>query len=358
MTAKLIAELSTIELPGVFELTVFLSRSDQHSLETTPMDRPLTRDLVTSHALQRGAIIGDIWTIVFSGASFPDLRKVYINSLVKSASQMPSNLMDSFRLGSRQDLIRRERTSNHRSSTQLSVDGSWDYPFCMREIKIELNGLLNDTILGSLFGTNVNLSQITKLEIVNCPLLHPVIDIQAIAKFLRHALQQVRFLKLHLIHHHDGHHGYKIAYTSKITGNPGHHLCHIVREFGQEIRGLDLAVPFACRHMFLPRQSTITTRDSESLTIPNIPSLPACTLPDRLMLAGYQYRRLIFNDCCSEADQWDEMTSLAGQQGDRISWELVYNSGESTTSNGIWSMPGFLPVQLDVDEVIHRPFNE
>lgn len=227
----------------------------------------------------------------------------------------------------------------------------------MEEIILELNTSLNTDVLDSLFGSTIIPKNLTKLEIINCPALHPITDLEALATLLQRGLQLLQFLKLHLTWHFDGHFGgYESAYISKINSNPQHHLCNIVRELGQKIEGLDLAMPFACDHMFMPllktKQNFVQASDLE---LPDIPEAPINTLPQRLVAAGYRYRRLIFNGYCRGVDRWDNMETLAKHQGEKISWELLRDELEP---KAVWLVSGCAPVEFSVQSAIQHPFDE
>lgn len=60
------------------------------------------------------------------------------------------------------------------------------------------------------------------------------------------------------------------------------------------------------------------------LEFPTIPREPASTLPERLIEAGYKYRRLIvWSGICRDSHDWEDMKAMADDQGPDISWEIV-----------------------------------
>ena len=126
---------------------------------------------------------------------------------------------------------------------------------------------------------------------------------------------------------------------------------------GQTIKGLDLALPFACEHMFMPllkaRQNWDPTTEQE---LPDLPETPVNTLPQRLMAAGYRYRRLIFNGHCRGLEAWDKMEALAKHQRAMISWELLYN--HHVDSKAVWLVSGCAPVEFSVEGAMQHPFHE
>lgn len=343
LSEKLVKELSSLALPNVSKLTMFIPNLLEHE---------------PSFGIgRRAASVADplrtnIWTFSFSGSTFPDLRTVYMNNLVDCAKNMPSNMEDGFHLAER---FRPRRRSDHISSSLLSEDGPFYGLIGMQEVTLEYNSFLDADILSSLFGSKIIPKRLTKLEIVNCPALHPIRDLEALATLLQRGLQLLQFLKLHLTWHFDGHDGFESAYLSKINSNPEHHLCNVVRELGQKIKGLDLAVPYACHHIFVPPPKKQERVNINELELPDVPENPVNTLPQRLMAAGYRYRRLIFNEFCRDTDGWDKMADLAGNQGEKISWELLC---DDYNSKAVWLVSGCAPVEFSAQVAMQHPFGE
>lgn len=343
MTAKLLQELSTVSLPNVIKLTLFLSFDADDWGVSYFNRRP------GSPVLPKGSV----WTFGFSGSTFPDLRRVYMNNLVGRPSVMPTNMEEGFRLA--QKNRPRRRWSAEGGELESSKDMFYGLAL-MEEIKLEFNTFLNADVLTSLCGSSVIPKNLTKLEISNCPALHPIRDLEALATLLQRGLQLLQFLKLHLAPHYDGHDGFESAYMSKIGSHPEHHLCNIIRELGKTINGLDLAVPFACDRVFVPFSKTKRTElPTSDLPLPDIPETPIGTLPQRLMKAGYRYRRLIFNMFCNGADRWEMMQYLARRQGEKVSWELLCDGVEKRAA---WLVDGCAPVEFSVLEAMQCPFDE
>ena len=226
--------------------------------------------------------------------------------------------------------------------------------FCRSEIKLEYNTLLNAAVLKSLFASQIIPKRLTRLEITQFPSINPIRDIEALAVLLQRGLQLVSFLKLHLTHRYDlDPEFHQMQYTSTINDHPEHHLCNIVRELGQKIKALDLAIPFACNRIFVPLTKRSQRAYRERLELPQIPKDPVNTLPQHLIAAGYRYRRLIFYSVCRDAHKWDEMAALSADQGDYTSWQILLESDEKA----MWFVGGCLPVEFSFEDAMQHPFN-
>lgn len=336
------SELASERLPNVRRLTAYLAHE-----RTVALSSSRRRPLVSSRP---DALQPKIWRLAFNGETFPDLSAVYLNNLVSLKERAPSNPHEVFVLGMQNGP--RNRLHDLVASEQLAAS---DFAGLagIRETVLECNTLVNPRILKALFESKTTLEHLTKLDITNCPSLHPIMDLEFISSCLEHGLQFLSYLKVHFAWHDDGHWGYDAAYRSKIDSHPQCHLCDVVREFGQRITSLDLAVPFACPRMFAPATRASNTEIRQSK---HISETPFSTLPQRLIDAGYRYRRLIFNSYCRDAYTWDEMAGLAQSQGDMISWELVENSPVGRHAG--WFVSGCLPVESDAFEVMRRPLKD
>jgi len=291
--------------------------------------------------------------LAFNGETFPDLSAVYVNNLVSLKEQAPRTPHEVFVLGKQNGP--RNRLHDLVASEQLTESDFAGLPG-VHEIVLECNTLVNPQILKALFASKPTMEHLTKLEITNCPSLHPIMDLEFISSCLERGLQFLSFLKVHFTWHDDGHWGYDATYRSKIDSHPNCHLCDVVREFGQRITSLDLAVPFACPRLFATVTGAPNAEIQDIKQPPCLPETPFSTLPQRLIDAGYRYRRLIFNSYCRDAHTWDEMAELAQNQGDMISWELVENSPVGRHAG--WFVPGCLPVESDAFEVMRRPLKD
>ena len=291
-----------------------------------------------------------LWELVFDGSAFPDLRSVYLTTLVDCAEALPATMADGIDLAYTKDPRYWENSDLFRDETSF---------FCglvkMEDVKIEYNTFLNAKVLRSLFGSKIIPKRLMRLEIVNCACLDPIKDLEALAILLQRGLQMLQFLRLHLNHvdtlraESEG-----MEYAYEIDEHPQHHLCNVIRELGQKIRGFDLAFPFACNQMFTPHRKTASRVEQEPLELPDIAEEPVANLPQRLMDAGYRYRRLIFSEICREAHNWDDMVALASNQGRNISWEMLYDHYEKPSA--IWLVSGSLPVEFDPRKAMQCPF--
>ena len=145
-----------------------------------------------------------------------------------------------------------------------------------------------------------------------------------------------------------------LAYQSS-QDPPPPHFCDFVRVFGQDIRHLDLALPFACRRMFLPPKPSLhyAYTASEQHGAPIIQREPLITLPQRLIDQGFKYRRLICWDrVCFEQHEWDAMAACASAQGTEYSWEIVCDA-EGTAS---WHVGRHDAVHFMAADVTEQPY--
>lgn len=272
-----------------------------------------------------------------------------MNTLSDTAEQLPANMIEGVELA----LGRYRDRTYHRgdASQQATLTGLRS----MEEIRFEYNTFLDATVLQSLFGSDIIPKRLTRLEIVNCPNLNQVYDFEAIATLLQRSLQLLQFLKLHFLPT-IGNDAVRYEYDLRMREHPGYHPCNIVRELGQKIKGLDLALPLACNRIFVPPIRKTTSIHDELPGLPEVSETPVNTLPQRLMDSGYRYRRLIFNKICRKAHGWDEMAELAGNQGEKFSWELLHDS--KSKPKAMWFVSGCSPVEFDVAAARQYPFDE
>ena len=324
-------QLEIAELPNVQTLTMYLAERQIHRADISQLKMK-------------------IWEIVFSGSTFPDLQAVYLNTLMDSNADMPANMLECLKM------VADRFDPRSAYGTSSPIDHSHYYGLLsMKEIKLEFNTFLTASVLQSLLGSSIIPKRLTTLEIVNCPYLDPVTDLEALITLFQRGLQLLRFLKVHLVNERRvfGSRNYEMSYISKINEQPDHHLCNIVRELGQSIRGLDLALPFACNRIFVPPTKAPAQTYTEPLEFPPIPAEPLDTLPQRLMAAGYRYRRLLFYGICRGAHKWEEMAALACEQGGNISWELLSEPDDKA----VWCVSQCLPVEFSTEAAMQQPFN-
>lgn len=284
----------------------------------------------------------DIWDTCFSGSAFPDLREIEIDTLYASPDRRPHTL----KVGASAN--RSSHASSYRESGAVTV------PFYglkkMSKITIKNNDLLTTPTLDNIFCSSIIPAKLTHLEIVNCPTLHQVRDHEDLAVLLQRGLPLLQHLRFHLPRSPRGVEHLLAGYYKDLSEHPEWHLCNVVRELGQKIKSLDLALPIACNRIFLPRlkqaPAVLAARDW-----PTIPRDPYETLPQRLLSAGYRYRRLIcWDSICGDNHEWQDMLELADNQGDMISWEIVGNRDKTAS----WHVSGCLPMSYKASDVLKR----
>jgi hypothetical protein len=225
----------------------------------------------------------------------------------------------------------------------------------LRTLKIEGDSTLNHALLHSLFGSANIPTRLTTLEIVYCPNLLFAKNAAAWSKLLQRSLTTLpalRKLKLHILE--DPHKTPGLAYQT-LQDPPTAHFCDFVRVFGQNIQHLDLALPYACRSIFLPPKPSwhYSNAMSEDCGAPGIQREPLMTLPQRLIDQGFKYRRLIcWGGVCFERHNWDVMTACAGAQSSEYSWEII-NDLENTAS---WHVGKHDAVYFKATDVTEQPY--
>ncbi|KAK5130072.1 hypothetical protein LTR08_002505 [Meristemomyces frigidus] len=322
-----VKQLETFGLPNVIHLILFIGED--------------CGDMPGQH----------VWDLVFSGSTFCDLRSAYVNTTMISETGLPTNLEDS--VGFITDDWR--HTPEDRSKTSPTPTTPLYGLRKMKEIVLAHNTYLDLPVLETLFGSEIIPQNLTLLEIVDCPKLHPVKHLTALSTLLQRALLLVRHLKLHLCkltHYDSGEFLNDWGYAARINEHPEEHLCNTVRELGKKIRSLDLAVPFACSNIFSPPIKKAKAY-SQLQSFPPVPREPYGTLPDRLSAHGYKHRRLIcWHAVCRDAHRWDDMIDVASEQDGDVSWEMVFPAEDRAS----WHVSGCLPMQYLAQDVLQKPF--
>ncbi|KAF2166322.1 hypothetical protein M409DRAFT_23513 [Zasmidium cellare ATCC 36951] len=284
----------------------------------------------------------DVWDTCFSGSTFPDLKEIEIDTLHGSPAERPETL--------------KAAASANRAShiSRYQEDGAVSIPFYglrkITKLSIKHNDLLTTSTLGNLFCSSIIPAKLTHLEIVNCPMLHQVRDYEDLSILLQRGLPLLQHFRFHLQRNPRGAEHLLAAYYKDTAEHPEWHLCNVVRELGQKIKSLDLALPFACNRMFVPRTKQAPAALAER-DWPDIAREPYETLRERLLSAGYKYRRLIcWDSVCGKNHEWQDMLDLADNQGDMMSWEIVSNRDKTAS----WHVSGFLPMSYKSSEVLKR----
>ena len=323
-------QFQQFDLPNVTNLVLFIGATD------------------FDHSVDPNTLYSSFWDMVFSGSTFSDLQTTYVNTTASSSEDLPKNIKESVGFSSR---------NWHERYPSLSKTNSRGTPLYglrhMEEIVIAHNAYLNVPALDSLFGSDIIPQRLTKLEIVDCPKLH-IKHLTALSTLLQRALQLVKHLKLHLCKLRNPEHGESsegFQYAAQINEHPEEHLCNVIRELGQTIRSLDVAVPFACSNIF-PAHSRTKVFD-EPKDYPTIALEPYGTLPERLVAERYKYRRLIcWHGVCRDAHGWHDMLDAADVLQDDVSWEMLYPPED----RGSWHVSGCLPLRYSASDVLSKPF--
>ncbi|KAK3677348.1 hypothetical protein LTR78_002886 [Recurvomyces mirabilis] len=298
-----------------------------------------------------------LWDLVFSGSCFSDLKRVYINTAVDDLDGLPEDLLHS---------VGRAYPVSASLDWEPIVKPSKDTAVLFGLRKMEAITLAHTTRLTvdtmtSLFASDLIPTRLTKLEIVDCPNLHPVRHLSAICTLLQRALQLVKHLKLHLCRLPSHEAGLDGQYGARIQEHPEEHPCTIIRELGKTIPHLDIAMPFVCTEI-LPLASKMSARrirhrDTE-MELPAVPFEPYDTLPERLVEAEYKYRRVIcWKDVCGYGYPWRNLVEVVEGMGvederSKTSWEFLHKY----EMMGVWKVDGCLPVELVNQEILERPF--
>jgi hypothetical protein len=286
----------------------------------------------------------DSWSFLLGGHVFPDLLQLETDGFSNEPmGQLPT-------IG--QQLAFAEDVAGHKSSRHTQTDISLGRLRRLQTLKLHGDTLIDQPLLLSLFGSTEVPTCLTTLEIVNCPKLLFAKNRDTWTTLLQRSLTTLpalRKLKLHIAET-----PYKrpdIAYESHEDTPP--HFCDFVRAFGQKIQHLDLALPYACRRMFLPPKPASTYTYCGQSGVPTILREPLATLPQRLVDQGFKYRRLIsLFEVCYQQHNWDAMVSCASAQGTEYSWEIV-SDRENKAS---WHVGMHDAVHFEATDVTEQPY--
>ena len=323
--------LEVASLPNVQRLELFACASNQH---VENVERPAMHNL---------------YAIVFSGSTFPDLRNVYLNTTYGTPEEVPASLEASLQ-------HRHDGSPGYFGPSQndwAEADIAFNGLLRMEKITLAYNHTLTIPILQGLFNTSIIPKRLTSLEIVNCRHLHPINSMQAIATLLERGLQLLQSLKIHLSKVHGSRRrDLGPNYNGEIDEHPEYHVCNIIRQFGGNIKSLDLGLPFACNLALIPRPKKAPRMLHAPSTLPSISLQPYNTLSQRMVADGYRHRRMVlYEGICRGAHSFDDFVSLASEQGENISWEFLSEMDE----RAVWCVSGCLPVEFDWESAMAQP---
>jgi len=333
-SADFVKQLERLGLPNVVRLALFLGSCGKKMTYT------------------REEWSWKVWELVFSGLTFPDLRKVYVNTYDDHEDEVPDDLFAQMRpWDGYSHAYDKHRTAKHNPPTPFHGLGS------MQEIVLAHNSYLDASALQCLFESDIIPGRLTKLEIVDCPALHPVKHLTALSTLLRRALQLVRSLKLHLCDlsgYHEEVTFNEMQYGARINKHPEEHLCNVIRELGQTIPSLDLAVPFICDRIF-PPLATQPTVETAAQGFPQVPLHPFGSLPGRIRAEGYKHRQLYcLEGICRAAHSRKHMAARADMQTSDHSWLLLHLPGD----HGSWHLSGYSRVKFSPHKELTEPYNK
>ena len=335
------------------ETTLRLDRSELNStLALTGILFPRVCRVIASNCSESlGSFSSDFWSLLLGARIFPDLRQLETDGFPRDSRDsraLPLTIEE--QLACAEDAVQKFKDREN-IQTDVSVEGA-KY---LQTLKIEGDATLNKPLLLSLLGSAHVPTRLIALEIVYCPNLLFAKNAAIWSTLLQRSLTTLpalQKLKLHILE--DPYKKPSLAYPS-LQDPPPPHFCDFVRVLGQNIQHLDLALPFACRRMFLPPKpsSYYTYAASEQCGAPTIEREPLVTLPQRLIDQGFKYRRLIcWEGVCFEQHDWDEMAPCAGSQGTEYSWEIV-NDFEDKAS---WHVGKHDAVHFKATDVTEQPY--
>lgn len=335
------------------ETTLRLDRSELNStLALTGILFPRVCRVIASNCSEGlGSNPGDSWSFFLGARIFPDLRQLETDGFPRESRDLRAQpLTIEEQLACVGDAVHKFN-DRHNTKTDVSIDGL-EY---LQTLKIEGDATLNQPLLLSLFGSAHVPTRLATLEIAYCPSLLFAKNAATWSKLLQRSLTTLpalQKLKLHIME--DPYEKPSFAYPSA-QDPPPPHFCDFVRILGQNIQHLDLALPFACRRIFLPPKpsSYYIYTASGQRGAPTIQREPLMTLPQRLIDQGFKYRRLIcWEGVCFEQHDWDEMAPCAGAQGTEYSWEIV----NDTEDKASWHVGKHDAVYFKATDVIEQPY--
>jgi hypothetical protein len=328
------------------EITLRLPRSELNaSLALTGMMFPrVCRAVISARRNDVTSYQNDGWSFLLDGRVFPDLCQLETDGFPKDPAGQPPTI--------EQQLTFAEDVASHKGSRDTQLNFSLGGLRNLQSLKIQGDTMLTQPLLLSLFGSAEVPTCLTTLEIVNCPKLLFAKNLDTWTTLFQRSLTTLpvlRKLKLHIVEN---------AYSrpdiaDEAEGDTPAHFCDFVRVFGQNIQHLGLALPFACRRMFLPPKPASTYTYCGQSGAPTIAREPLATLPQRPVDHGFKYRRIIsWYEVCYRQHDWDAMSSCASAQGTEYSWEIVSDREDKAS----WHVGMHDAVHFEATDVTEQPY--
>lgn len=279
----------------------------------------------------------DIWDLILSGSTFPDLRSAELDNVNLYPKETPPTLIEAADLGLELQQDHYHPRDHYNASSNTGGTGYYGLRY-MEHIRLAFMTQLDSATLTSLFGSDIIPKNLKRLEIAFCPELEFIASLGAIAILLERALPLLDSLTLQFSqtpYFSPG--SWDDPYKTALEEDPKRHLCPIIRRWGQKIQRMDLALPLACSSILLPPPSAKVKNDYSK---PNpIVYYPKEYLQARLQEKKVKSRRLvIWQGLCRELHSIRELESVAATQPEDVSWELLavndasfYHGGGTTT---------------------------
>ena len=180
-----------------------------------------------------------LWDQCFGGSIFPDLQEIDLDTAhplsierydtLETASRRYDNAtFNGFHPG--------PFPGHRRRSVFLHPGPAEHMPFhgLRRLMSIKLRNMqaLDESVLQSLFGSNIRPQSLTRLELSFCPLLNLTTTLEALSVLLQRGLPLLQYLKLHLNQERpESADIHETKYCRAINEHPEQHLCNVSLAF-------------------------------------------------------------------------------------------------------------------------------
>lgn len=277
---------------------------------------PNVQTLTLIHPNKGSMYCNEYWTFLLSGEIFPGLQTLKTDGFT---SRSQDSLHDRYFAMSDGPLPVRENLIE-----KLDIAAS-RLPY-LQSLKIEGDIMLNQTLLKAFLDPKTTPKRLTTLSISFCPNQDKEGAPRAFSSVLKHALTKMPRLES-LRMYIPACSVDRLAEEDEweaVSNDPELHLCDIVRNFGQQIKLLELGIPFACSCMFARHETADVNNPAPTLDLSTFSSLPLQTLPARLVEKGFKHRRIIiWRGHCSEEEEFPHIVPYLETQGPEYSWEVV-----------------------------------